>query len=591
MRYINGTLIEPQIKTEEALKEPHGAIVCLDTTRWVLVARYTPILYLLDETHVLSSCILVLPDMYTNPVCCGAVASMDATQIYVLFCDKNGKLFIVPCFIDGDSITYHKDLIMVLPQGLKDMVLAEKTITWNQDGTTADALGIDLFPSGSTLLNYMSNFPIGPAITKYKPWITSDGTKLIIGVNHIQVMSVILKHDILFLNFDAFKDEVEKIRNVDYKENEWWTHRTITKIVQRTEVCTGEMECDQCGHKAKCNPPGTQPKNKKMRPVWDAVGNPILEEHEYTEVFANTVMTHPIMVASIVTLDAVTGLLDGITHIGASSFGSYSKRGKNSVVIVGLDSYDGTVDVFLGSFDKSVPANVLYWGNTPLFMENNALFGFYTFLSWWDTQHLPYSGISDIQQYFNIGTIVPISTTVFELVDLHVSEDLCVTQNILDYSLKPLTAPFGSITGIYDISTSLYKNISYIIYDSTILQFKIAYYEITSKYDGKIIGTRTDIAVGRVLIGIPKIIECEFKNKDTVFKMIKIHLTIVPNLLYPYYEYCMFSLDGVMWGYTINLPDLLPEESTNFYVKVHALVNNIDPKPVQFTADYRRCLV
>lgn len=589
MRYINGTLVEPQIKTEDALSEPHGAITCLDNERWVLAARYTPVLYLLNGTHVISSCILVLPDAYKNPFCCGMVTSVDCKQIFILFCDVNGKLFIVQCFIENDEIIYYKDSILTIPQGLKDIILADKVVEWNQDGTTSGSLDLDIFSDGDTILQHINNFPVGPAITKYKPWLSSDGTKLFIGVNHMQIISVTYKHDVIFLDLDKFREQIGKMCNVDYAENEWWVHNRVTKTVQRTEICTGEMECDQCGHSALCNT--SQTRNKKMRPVWDAHGNPILEECEFEEVIANTVLSHPVMVSSIISLDSLTGLIDGVTHIGASSIGSYAKRSTKSTVIVGLDSYDGIVDVFTGAYTKSIPISVLFWGRVPLSMDNNIKFSFFAFLEWWDKYHIPSVPMDNYQTYFDIGSIEPTHNGVFNVDDLKVSEYLCITQNNINYQTKLLTAPFNSIKNIYDITTSLYKNISYIIYNSTILRYGVAYYDITSKYDGRIIDTRMDIAIGRVIVNVPKVVECIFKNKDKVFKMANIVLKIVPDLEYSYYEYCTFSTDGVIWDYVISLPDLAPEESTTFYVNVLALTDNIDPKPVQFEADYRRCLV
>ena len=588
MRYINGVLIEPQLKTEDAQLEEHGAITCLDNDRWALASKTVPVVYLVNKTLIVSSCILKMPESKETAVCCGMVASLDNTRLFLLYCYPNGKMFILTCLIKNDTIIHLKDVILPLPQGMSDTTIGETVAYWNQDGTVQDGLGLSKFTDGSSALTYAKNFPIGPVLLRYKPWIGSDGTKLIIGVNHMQVVSMLIKNDVTFLDLNEFKRKVAVLKNVKYNEFEWWLSRRVKKFVHKTEQCEGLLECSDCGFELSCKETQRQHGTRRIRPIWDENGNPIIEEREYDEVIANTTMSTAILISSLVVMDYTTGLVEGITHIGASRFGMYKPNNDVSHIIVGLDCYDGNIDVAFGTYNKSIPPDMLYWGTSPLVMSDTTQLSFYAFLQWWDTHHLKSDLFNNVYSYFDIGKILATSVGTFKLNDLIVSEDICVTNNKIDYSVAKPGVPFTNVDGITDITSSNYKNITYVAYDNKVIKYTAVYYEITSFHEGKLLGTRPDIVIGRVLKGLPKIVMCEFKNTDKIFALYNTVLTIIPDNNYPYYEYCMFSLDGISWDYSITLPVVAPETVTTFYTKVHTASNITDPKPVQFSIDYER---
>lgn len=588
-RYVDQHLTEIVLKSDDGFPEDHGAIAALWRGAFALASLHAQIIHLVIDDLVVDACNFVVPRRYKNITCHGLISSLDFSRLYALYGTEDGILFIVWFHVSEDRIEYAGDYPLSVPQGYRPQLMPETYHKWNASTSIDEVLPTPIGPDMS-FFDLQLEFPIGPALNAYKPWMGSDGSKVFIAVNHLQQVIFPQQHEIWFVTPEIMEEWRAEIQNIDYTKEDWWSHTVEQHPVQRFHVCDGVMICTQCGREWPCN----DHTPISWAPQWDETGEPIVELQNVDIVRARTTFQVPVLVASIVVFDVLTGKLIGTTHFGATQFGFHYENDSTARIITGMDVHDGVVDIMFGLQKKSIPTEFFLWGSSP--MQELVVYptnpygslAFHDFLLWWDRNHIGWGAVSNPQAYYagiEIGRHR--YGAQFSVSDFEVSDDIRRSQTIMDFARTNPVMPFTSIAELRDLSLSPMDNVGYAVYNKQVMQYTQIAYSISSYFAGKLLDTRPDIMVGRVLRGEEKIVDCVFTNEDPYLDMINITLEIVADVEYPYYMFCKLSSGGP-FGYTITLPDIPAGGTANFQTSVYCTTTSRDPKPVQVRVRYLR---
>lgn len=137
--------------------------------------------------------------------------------------------------------------------------------------------------------------------------------------------------------------------------------------------------------------------------------------------------------------------------------------------------------------------------------------------------------------------------------------------------------------------------------DTTVFTASAVYHRLVSRYKNRQIGEGIDIYIGKVIRGIPKVVEVQFFNEDMALaQMHTIKIEIVASADYPYYALGKLSLDGTTWTREIvyTASQLLSMRSGasislcsfKFFAKIETDTTVIDPKPIRVKTTYTRVL-
>jgi hypothetical protein len=207
-------------------------------------------------------------------------------------------------------------------------------------------------------------------------------------------------------------------------------------------------------------------------------------------------------------------------------------------------------------------------------------------LRWWNDFHLTWDVLKNPWDYLSGEDTIPRWETELWLPDLLIQGDgiyNAQVKNILPTSR--LTAPFNMVPVITGSAVSSLTDRRCYTLNTRVLECVFTSYEITTYYEDKVIDTRQDIAVGRVIQGQEKIIRCVFRNlgKNAIRTP---RIRLIPDVDYTYYMYMGLSTDLITWTFTIDIPDVAYNATETFYLKVFTDSTILDPKPVLCSVDY-----
>lgn len=569
-------------QSDQAFSGTYGGVACLDgVSLYALCSREFPHLYLVQEDRVIASCpVTSLTYPTEGAQCFGLVPLAGGRQIGILLVLPTGRAFLEYATVQGSTIFMQKTAAMQLPQMFQELSY-EADVAWNLEGAIGDSLPLGPLGTASGLpQDLFPNLPIGPVSLACPPVITASNEHIIIGVNSIQTLSLRYHHTMDYTPKETFKTWVNQLKEIEYTENVWWESNTLTAEVQVSEVCSNSHPCPICGCVATCTC------GKKV-PMWNPDGSPYLVTRTFDRIKCTTVLQHPAIVSSIVVLNAATGCLEGLHHIGGTAVGT-SLTELKTLLITGVTIIDDVVHVALANTTERASREPLTWGTTPLNLASAqaANHPLHDFLLWWDTQHLSYlKSCTPMPPTF---LSMPLTTDYigkFPLYSLITHPRIELPTNTTSFAKHPATAPFNSLISPRGTSIACNQNKMLTVSKDTILEYALCWHVFTTTYKNVVLGEDTDIHVGKVAKSIPKVVTVKITNtsRDT---MVQPTLKIIPSFEYPYYMFVSLSADGSSWAPELLLADIPPSMSQVFYVKVECTTSVDDPKPVPITVTY-----
>lgn len=569
-------------QSDLAFSETYGGIACLDGANlYALCSREFPHLHLVQGDSVISSCpVTSITYPLEQAQCFGLVSLAGGRQLGILLVLPNGRAFLEFAIVQGTSIAMQATAAVQLPQGFCELSYAAD-VTWDAEAAIGDSFPIGPLGTTSGLPQELfPNHPIGPALLACPPVITVSNEHIIIGINSLQILSLRHHHTMDYTPKSIFIKWVSQLSNVMYKENLWWEATTVTKDVQITGICHTSLPCPICGGTTVCSC------GNKI-PIWNEDGSPKVESRTFDRIKCTTILQHPTIMSSIIILNAATGALEGVHHIGGSAVGA-SLSDVKTLLITGIAVIEDTVHVYLANTTEKASREPLTWGDVPLDLASvhKANHPLHDFLLWWDAHHIPYLHTCTPMPPTFLRT--PLSTDYmakFPLIDLLTYPDIEASNNIIGFTKYPAHAPFNTITPPRDVALAPNQNKLLAISSTAISEYVLCWHKFTSVYKNIELGQDTDIHIGKVAKGIPKIVTVYITN-TAQDRMIQTKLEIIPSFEYPYYMFVSLSLDGTTWAPDIMLGEILPGTNTTFYIKVECTTSVDDPKPVPLTVSY-----
>jgi len=545
MTYINGERIDvrpagydPELSTNVAddgaipwLYDEFAGIATINRDRFVLVLRNKPVVLLIEQGVVISSCTLPIID---DSIVKDIAITPALNKIVLLFEDASGRMFLLWCSLKEDVIAFSDEPPMPLPQAVFDSRPPLRVPSYMDNDFTV----------GESDINILGT-PVGLAHPQYKPWIEIIGSQLIISVVTWQYWNVTLQREME----QRLADNGVPFVDVD-------TLATWTQNVKFLEHTKYQVDVDYTIANLPMDPRMVMQLQFKV---------PFLQCH-------------------VITLDYLTGYVENVELIGQSPFEEYRSTptdeflpfDTNNRMITFMMARDQRIYRAFSPIKKRLSKNCFRWADQEPDWISGPPDPYEILLTdltdedlvrWWDTYHLTWKPNREPVEYLSGEDIVP----EMQDADGALAPPFNINETIISISHDPQ----GLV--VYALSSRGY-----------VYRWDVAHYLIRSMHNGTLLDTRTDIMVGRVLVSQPKILQCEFINDDDFCYLLSPKIRILPDVDYVYYMYTHVSLDGVVWEFEIALPDVPVGASVPFFVKVETDSTILDPKPVKVIVSYTR---
>lgn len=562
------------------LSREFGGVACLQGDRFILASKNSPVVYLVQGDTVVSSCSIpkFMWEAQEKFECLGLTLSYDQSELFLMLETDEQYLRILRFKVQGDTILPSHASAFFVPQRSLDHVYHTVTeINWDRDGLVAQ-LPVAPFGAGGSFLEFFPETPIGKVSSAHPAFMTSYQDKLVLGINHVQWVKVVQKHMLPHISDTMFRTWLSSITTLDYTQNFWWAHSYKEEEIQEDGPCNGTVECPICGCSQSCTC------NRNVL-LWNENGTPKLHTVFVDRIIAQLAFSHPVLVSSIVLLNYLTGEIEGVTHIGASAFGTAPSQASQQF-ITGIGVKDATVEVALSPIPLPVPKDYLAWGSLPYHLPANIgnakpSHTVQTLLQWWGEYHLPYIE-QNKEQLLGTPRITPTTQAIFSISSLMNTSPVVNT----NYEMQGVSAPYNHLDPLTDVEYGKKDNTVYATTKNHVFQYADLTHELSTEF-----GQGADIYLGQVLKGVEKIVPVTLTNLHNELTLVNVNITRIASVEQPYYQFIHLSTDQVTWGATINLPALPPNGSTVFYARVFCEATQRIPKAVSVTTTYHKVFV
>lgn len=490
----------------------------------------------------------------------------------------------------------------------------------------------------------LTEFPLlGPILPEYKPSITGVGAKVMVTCTHAQLYQAGFDMKLWIEADDEFPNW-EKVR-------EWYAEFLYEMLeesglpyVRDDNTAETPPSLEELRTKPHLSDYFPEAKNKAwyIEPVEEYVDGRSTG-YKGSWIHHYVYFNYPFPCSSIVTLYPDLGAVEGISHIGSAlvcaipgktgqqdlgepwnddAYTSYlpfnhEHMQKHNYYPVGINAEEADISLFLKKYKYLIPANVLTWPEQApweLEEEHTVPDAYKAFIKWWWTKVFPsmrtqsvLDKLHDIQKVTqeDLEQSPRPQDATYMREDAIWSARRDSARNAVNvsssYKVVPVFYPWSMLEPVTSAASEVCSGHLYITTEDKVFRGVHALYWLTCYYKNRIIGEGTDIYVGKVVNTQAKVIEVTFEHRATPYiKMRGIHISVVPDSNYPYYQFVQLSLDGSTWSNTIYRVDNIESSLMNrvfsrpvsfkFYVRVMCTSTIEDPKPVKIDVAYERSL-